>query len=165
MDRRPFIVMEVEGILKKPIGGQVNENGRRLYRALSSQYQILLVAWDTRKLLDEWLYKEGITGYADLIIGGDLRINITENMWTNYLRYFALMGYNIELCVVNSPESALSVLERGVGVLLFGQPAYGLPEWLPGSSRGALDWADLAERAEVDALARRDDKRMEEGLL
>lgn len=158
---RRTIVMPVDGILRKPVGGQVNEDGLRLYWALHSEYGVLLVVDGDKDRTLDWLEKEGITGYDDLIVYASLRVNITESFWVNILRHLRMRGYDLALCVVNDPESAMAALDRHVPVLMYSQPSYGLPEWLPGAGRPSEDWAALSGKVNAERLARMNDKRME----
>lgn len=159
---RRVAVVPIEGVLRKPVGGQVNTDGLELYRALVSQYGIILVSESAEKdrTLD-WLEKSGVTMYDDIVFYPSLRINTLEGMWTNVLRTLAMRGVNIALVVVNDPESAMEVIERMTPVLMYSQPAYGLPEWLPGRKRPSQPWSELVDIVEYEALARRNDRRME----
>lgn len=158
------LVMPIEGILRKPIGGQVNEDGYYLYRTLSSMYRVILISHDTKRRTVDWLEKEGIFRYDDILYPGELAMNLMESEWTNLIRILRTRGYNISLVVVNGPQDALDVLNASVQVLLYSQPAYGLPEWLPGTKRGAEPWDALVEKVEVNRAARLVDKRMEAPL-
>jgi hypothetical protein len=156
------VLIPVEGILRKPMGGQRNEDGFKFYRALSSEYQALLVTEETDRVkVRDWLYKENVHSYTDIILG-DFPGNVSDGYWTNLLRYLTRhRGYVLDFVVVNDPESAREVLERGVPVMMYSQPAYGLPEWLPGARKGAEKWSSLVSKVEADRMARFEDKRME----
>lgn len=159
------LVLPIEGILKKEVGGQINPDGFYLYRTLQSMYRIILVSeseTDARRVTD-WLDKEGIYGYDDILYPMNLAANwATESYWTNVIRILRMRGYNISAVVVNGPQEALDVINSSVPVIMFSQPAYGLPEWLPGSRRGAEDWDKLVDKIETERSARRNDRRMEE---
>jgi hypothetical protein len=158
---RTTAVLPVEGILRKPIGGLVNEGGLALFRALSAEYSIILVTQEAAHArINEWLEKENILRYDDILYG-DLCLLSTETYWANMIRILRTRGYNLGLVLVNSPEDALEVLACHVPVLMYSQPAYGLPEWLPGSRRGAERWSELSAKVESDRRAKLDDKRME----
>lgn len=158
------LVMPVEGILRKEVGGQINPDGFYLYRTLSSMYRILLITHDTnRQRTIDWLNKEGIYNYDDLLLPMTMAANwATESYWSNVIRIIRMRGYNISLVLVNGPEEALDVLNASVPVLMYSQPAYGLPEWLPGSRRGAEAWDTLVGKIETERSARLSDKRMDE---
>ena len=52
------LVMPVEGILRKEVGGQINPDGFYLYRTLQSMYRIVLVSTETnRQRIVDWLDK------------------------------------------------------------------------------------------------------------
>lgn len=161
------LVMPVEGILRKEVGGQINPDGFYLYRTLVSMYRIILISTgeSNRQRVTEWLDKEGIFGYDDLLMPLTMAGNwATESFWTNVIRIIRMRGYNISMVVVNGPEEALDVIEASVPVLMYSQPAYGLPEWLPGSRRGAEAWDSLVDRVETERSARLQDKRMEDNV-
>ena len=160
------LVMPVEGILRKEVGGQLNVDGFYLYRTLQSMYRILLVSFDTnQRMLVDWLTKEGVFGYDDILLPMTMAGNwVTESYWSNVIRIIRMRGYNLSVVLVNSPQDAVDVLNASVPVLLFGQPAYGLPEWLPGSRRGAEEWDKLVGKIETERAARIKDKRMEDRL-
>lgn len=159
------LVMPIDGILRKPSGGQLNPDGYYLYRTLQSMYRVILISHEgnTRRQVD-WLDKEGVFGYDDIIYINSLCINTLESEWTNIIRIIRQRGYNLAMAVVNGPEEARDVLDASTPVLMFSQPAYGLPEWLPGSRRGAENWDSLVEKVESNRAARLADKRMEDRL-
>src|SRR5271165_2626865 len=100
------LVMPVEGILRKEVGGQVNPDGFYLYRTLQSMYRILLVSTgeSNRQRMVDWLDKEGIFGYDDLLMPMTMCINITESIWTNVIRITHQHGYTLAMAVLNGPE-------------------------------------------------------------
>lgn len=159
------LVMPIDGILKKEHGGQLNPDGYYLYRTLQSMYRVILISHGSDNGREvTWLDKEGVFGYDDIIYINNLCINSLESEWTNIIRIIRQRGYNLSMAVVNSPEHALDVINSSTPVLLFSQPAYGLPEWLPGSRRGAESWDNLVEKVEANRAARLADKRMEDRL-
>lgn len=161
---RRVLVMPIEGVLKKEVGGQLNPDGFHLYRTLQSMYRIILISIDSNtRRVTEWLDKEGVFGYDDILYPMTLAGNwITESYWANIIRILRMRGYSLALVLVNGPEEARDVLDASVPVLMFSQPAYGLPEWLPGSRRGAEAWDELVGKIETERAARLNDKRMDE---
>ena len=156
------LVMPVEGILRKEVGGQINPDGFYLYRTLQSMYRIVLVSTETnRQRMVDWLDKEGIFGYDDLLLPMGMALNTLEGLWTNIIRVTHRHGYNLAMAVLNGPEDAVEVLNMGVPVLLYAQPAYGLPEWLPGARRGTEAWDELVDKIDTERAARINDRRME----
>lgn len=160
------LVIPIEGILRKEVGGQLNADGFYLYRTLISMYRVILIStseYNPDRVI-HWLDKEGIFGYDDVLYYHRLPINRLDSMWANVIRILRGRGYNISMVVVNGPQEARDVLDASVPVLMFGQPAYGLPEWLPGSRRGAEQWDLLVDKVETEREARFRDKRMEAPL-
>lgn len=162
---RRVVVMPVEGILRKEIGGQLNPDGFYLYRTLLAMYRVILVSMGEpeHRVLD-WLSREGIFGYDDIIFPMGMCLNGLESTWTNIIRVLRQRGYNLTMAVLNGPQDALDVHEAGVPTLLYTQPVYGLPDWLPGSSKGHQAWSRLVETVEGERALRLADKRMEAGL-
>lgn len=161
------LVMPIEGILRKDVGGQINPDGFYLYRTLQSMYRILLVSTSehNRNRIVDWLDKEGVFGYDDLLLPMTMAANwATESFWANVLRIIRMRGYTISLVLVNGPEEARDVLEASAPVLMYTQPAYALPEWLPGTPKGGLAWDSLVGKIEAERSARLRDKRMDEHL-
>lgn len=158
------LVMPVDGILRKVNGGQLNPEGYYLYRTLQSMYRVILVANDyDQKQLVTWLEKEGVFGYDDVIFPMTMAARwAVDTYWACVINILRMRGYNLSMVVVNGPEEARDVLNASVPVLMFGQPAYGLPEWLPGSQRGAQEWDSLVAKIETERSARLSDKRMDE---
>lgn len=156
------LVMPIEGILRKEVGGQLNPDGFYFYRTLQSMYRVILVSTETnRNRMVDWLDKEGIFGYDDLLLPMGMALNTLEGLWTNIIRICHRHGYTLSMAVVNGPQEALEVINMGVPVLLYTQPAYALPEWLPGSKRGAEAWGELVDKIETERAARIKDRRME----
>lgn len=160
------LVMPVDGVLRKVHGGQLNPDGFYLYRTLQSMYRIILISNDSdQRQLRDWLDKEGIFGYDDVLFPMTMAARwAVDPYWTCVITILRMRGYNVSLVVVNGPEEARDVLNASVPVLLFSQPAYGLPEWLPGSRKGAEDWDALVAKIETEREARRSDRRMDSEL-
>ena len=157
------LVMPIEGILKKEVGGQVNPDGFYLYRTLSAMYRVILVTYETdHDRVIDWLDKEGIFGYDEVLHPIQWCLNSLESYMENVIRVLRIRGYTVSLVVVNGPGDARDVLSASVPVLMFSQPAYGLPDWLPGSRKGHESWEALVDKVEAERMARLRDKRMEE---
>jgi hypothetical protein len=75
-----------------------------------------------------------------------------------------MRGYTISLVLVNGPEEARDVLNESAPVLMYTQPIYALPEWLPGTPKGGQAWDDLVGKIETERAARLKDKRMDEHI-
>lgn len=159
------LVMPIEGVLKKAVGGQLNPDGYYLYRTLSSMYRVILITYENdHGLVVQWLDKEGIFNYDDVLHPMSWCLNMKESYMENVVRVLRTRGYNISMVVVNGPQDALDALNASVPVLMYSQPAYGLPEWLPGTRRGAEPWDRLVDKVEANRAARLTDKRMEDNL-
>jgi hypothetical protein len=156
------IVMPIEGFLKKPVGGHINESAYYLYRALSPNYSLVLTTAETdRQKTLAWLAQEGIYRY-DNIVYGDFQQNASDTPAINMFRYLKLVGYRIEFWITIDPKDALDLIALGQPVLQYVDPAYALPEWLPYQEKAAETWEVLTAKIEVDRQARMLDDRMSE---
>lgn len=157
--RSRTILFPVEGLLKKPVGGQLNPDGFYLYRTLASEYRPLLYTMETdRGQLKTWLDTNGVFNYDDIIMWGeyDTAELIDHATWDR--------GYVVHMIVVTDPSSALVAIERSTPVMLVSHPAYGLPEWLPGTLKSNKEWADLEDRVINDWAKRLQDDRLSDTL-
>jgi hypothetical protein len=154
------VVMPVDGILRNPIGGQLNHDGYFLFRGLCAHFNVVLATFDTKDKFKAWSSMENVSGQSNVLYP-DFRMNITEGYWTNVSHYLRRHGYDIAFFVVTSPEDAIELLEQGEASMLYVQPAYALNEWLPNSDKGKPSWQALSERALIDKAARAKDNRTE----
>lgn len=163
---QPTAVFQVEGILRKPVGGQPLDSGRRLYHGLASMYSLVLVTESTdRQQIKTWLAMEGFDKHAHIIHDMDTGVAGTGIWWlttANMLRNNH--GYNIEYFVLNDPEAASYLIKYGYSTLLVTNAAYALPEWRPDADKGVTAWADLAAEIDRQRTLRAADKRMEEHI-
>lgn len=164
----PTVVIQVEGVLRKPVTGAVIDNGRRLYHGLASTFRLVLVSeGDTagyKSYLDTWLSMEGFTKHDHIVYSGEWRPR-ADNWWvgtagTLKLRY----GYNTELFVVPDPSDAAALIEHGHNTLLFTIAAYALPEWRPDHPVVVRAWDGMMRVIDTEKARRAADKRMEKGV-
>jgi hypothetical protein len=152
--------MPVEGVLRNPVGGQLNHDGYFLYRGLCANFNVVLTTFDSQAKFKAWAAMENINGHSNVLYP-DFVMNITESYWVNVGNYLQRHGYDIAFFVLNDPEDAAELLSYGKPVLLHVQPAYAMPEWLPDSERGRPSWDMLVERVMIDRAARASDNRTE----
>src|ERR1017187_6206046 len=66
------VVMFVEGVLQRPDGVQALDAGVRLYRALVTSYNIVLVTEQDRDKVKHFLLRNAINGHIDVVtLSGD----------------------------------------------------------------------------------------------
>lgn len=162
---QPTVVIQVEGVLRKPVTAAVLEAGRRLYHGLASTYRIVLVTSSTDRLSSGgWLGMNGFSRH-DHIVYGDEDVPATSEWWVSVAKRLKLAyGYDTELFVVPDPHDAMQLIRHGFSVMLFVQAAYAIPEWRPDHRQGVRPWAELTAEVEVQRALRAGDNRMQEGF-
>lgn len=163
---QPTAVIQVEGVLRKPVAGGVADTGRRLYAGLRHAYRIVLVTEETdRDYIGGWLATEGFNGF-DHIVHGDEPVRYVEGWWPSIaLKLKLSYGYDTDLFAVTDPDDARSLIRAGFNTLLYTQAAYALPEWRPDHKEGTRPWEELVTEVTTQRALRASDKRMDEGEL
>jgi hypothetical protein len=152
------VVMPVTGILRNPIGGQLNHDGYFFFRGLCDNFNVVLTTFDTQDKFKAWAAMENIIGQSNVLYP-DFRMNITDGYWTNVSYYLRRHGYDIAFFVVTDPRDATELLMISEASMLYVQPAYAMSEWLPDSEKGKPAWSDLVDRVLMDKAARAKDTR------
>lgn len=162
---KPTAVMQVEGVLRKPVGGAVLDSGRRLYHGLAGTFRLVLVSHDEdKRYVNNWLSMEGFTKHDHIASFGEWRPR-ADNEWVGMAGSLKLQyGYNTELFVVPAPHDAAALIEHGYNALLFIVAAYALPEWRPDTRKGVRPWSELMAEIDVQRYLRAGDKRMDRGI-
>jgi len=154
------VVIPVEGVLRNPVGGQLNHDGYAFYRGLCQFFNVVLATFDTQDKFKAWAAMENITGHSNVLYP-DFRMNVTESYWVNVSTYLRRHGYDIAFIVVTDPAAAIDLLNRGEATMLWTSPEYALNEWLPLTTTGGPKWEALVERVLTDKAARAKDTRTE----
>lgn len=162
---QPTAVIQVEGVLRKPVGGAVLDSGRRIYHGLASMYSLVLVSEHANKThMKTWLGMEGFSKHAHVVYRSDIEA-YPEDMWTTIaMQLRNTYGYDVAMCVIPDPADAAALLGKGFNTMLVTSAAYSLPEWRPDASKAVRSWDDLHAEIAVQRLLRGADKRMEEEL-
>lgn len=160
---KPTAVMQVEGVLRKPVTGAPIDEGRRLYHGLAGTFDIVLVSeGNDQQYYKTWLGMEGFAKHAHVVYSGEWRPE-ADNWWVRTAGMLKLSyGYNTALFVIPDPLDATALIGRGYSTLLFTQASYALPEWMPDSKPGIRPWAELIAEVERGRALRAADKRMED---
>lgn len=162
---QPTAVIQIEGVLRKPVTGAVIDSGRRLYQGLASTYRIVLVSeGDDRQYLGHWLGMEGFTKHDHIVYSEDWRTRHKERWVATAGTLKTTFGYDVDLCVVPDPHDAAVLIEHGYNTMCFVQAAYALPEWRPDHRQGVQPWLDLVGEVQRQQSLRADDKRMNNDL-
>lgn len=161
----PTAVVQVEGVLRKPVSGTVLDSGRRLYHGLAGTFRLVLVAVEATNAqhMTSWLGMEGFTKHDHIVYPMQWAQDTRVPMWLNIARTLThAHGYNVELTVLPGPEDAMVLIEQGYSTLLFTDAAYSLPEWRPDHRAGVKPWKELVGEIETQRALRAADKRMQE---
>src|ERR1039458_2622978 len=154
------VVMFVEGVLQKPDSPQPLDAGVRLYRALSTSYNLVLVTEQETDKVKHFLSMNAINGHIDVVTLKDS--SIAKGM--NALRRD---GYILDFVI--SPSTAVTSIlyEQGFEVLTYTSPKYARPEWrpdfrVPERSEEAHTFEDLRARIDDEMEQQAHDRRMKE---
>lgn len=161
----PTAVMQVEGVLRKPVTGAVLDSGRRLYHGLAGTFRLVLISVTTspQSHLTPWLGMEGFSKHDHIVYPMSWEQDTRVPLWLNIARTLThAHGYNVDLTVLPNPGDAAVLLEHGYSTLLFTDAAYSLPEWRPDHSRGVQPWDALVHEITTQRALREADKRMKE---
>lgn len=158
---QPTAVIQIEGVLRKPVTGAVIDSGRRLYHGLASTYRIVLVSdGDDREYTGHWLGMENFTRHDHIVYAGDRRPR-HESPWVGTAGMLKISyGYDTDLFVIPDPHDATFLIHYGYNVLLFVQAAYALPEWSPNDPKGVQPWGELVAEIAAQQALRATDTRM-----
>lgn len=162
---QPTAVIQIEGVLRRPVGGGVIDSGRRLYHGLAGTYRIVLATRDDdREYHGGWLGMEGFSKH-DHVVYGDIPVSGTREWWPSLARALkGQYGYDVDVFVIPDPHDAAELIGHGHNVLLFAQASYALPEWRPDATPGVVPWAELTAEVTRQRQLRADDARMKEEL-
>lgn len=163
---QPTAVIQVEGVLCKPVTGAPIDTGRRLYHGLASTFRIVLVSdGDDREYTSTWLGMENFGKHDHIVYSGDWRPR-HEERWVATAGVLKLQfGYDTELFIVPDPHDAAALIRHGYNALLFVQASYALPEWRPDHRQGVQPWEELMGEIAAQRTLRATDKRMDHDPL
>ena len=163
---QPTAVIQVEGVLRKPVTGAVMDSGRRLYLGLASFYRIVLVTDETNQQgMHTWLAVNSFARHDHIVFPMTWAADIRVPQWLNTARTLKLSyGYDVDVIVIPDPANARVLIEHGYSTLLFTDAAYSLPEWRPDSKPGIQPWGELEEEIRYGLALRAKDQRMEDKL-
>ena len=143
------IVMVVEGVLQKVIGGQSLREGCSLYGAFfHGGYDIILVSSQVDSKVGTWLWNNGLIRHSLLTF------SVEEAM---------RKGRDVLLVVTPDPQKARQLFEQGVTSLLFAHPSYADPAWRPDYVGPMVGWNELSRAVAEEATRKVTDGRMGDG--
>lgn len=155
---QPTAVLQVEGVLRKPVTGQPIYSGKLLYLALSTEYNLVLVSEGDSKLVKEWLVMNGLDKHGHIHFS---TAPLTPKYWHEVVKALKINhGYPVQYVVQPDPETAEILIHNGYNSLLVTNASYALPEWLPEGRGPVPKWRDLVDEVDRQAIARANDRRM-----
>lgn len=142
------VAITIDGILRKPVGGQLIEPGRRLFDALKERYNVVLLSdEEDREPEERWLLENHISGHGKL----SLRTRATMSATAAEARCHqatSLKGshYALDLIYDTDLDVAAALLDAGFNVSLIINAALAEPSWRPGHKTQPTPWDELAQR-------------------
>lgn len=151
-------LIAIDGVLRKTMGGQLVPEGRRLYVALASMGQVVLLSdGEADGQVLEWLEMNGCVRH-DFVSWKPLGRSRAEHI--NGLRR---EGYAVDLVVVANPEAAVELIEAGLNTLLFTHARYAQPSWRPDAGKGVQSWQEIVDETARQAIMKAKDERLRAG--
>ena len=145
---RSTVVMVVEGVLQKVIGGQELREGISLYGAFfHGGYDIILVSSQVDSKVGTWLWNNGL---------------IHHSLVTFSVEEAMRKGRDVLLVVTPNPQQARRLFAQGVTSLLFAHPSYAQPEWRPDAKGPEVGWNELSREMAAEIKRKMADHRMDD---
>lgn len=165
------VAFTVEGILRRPVGGQPVPAGIDLYYGMATRSKIVLLTdspedRDTTTgmtSLEWWLRLEGLSAhsqiiYADKVMQHEEPASAREMQ----LSHARGSGHDITLVFEPDPQVASWLITRGYTTLLFAHAQYAVPSWRPDYEHRPRPWDDLQHQMAYEAYLKASDPRREE---
>lgn len=150
----PAIAMAIEGVLRRPVGGRSIEQGARLYRTLSKEYNVILISDDEELTpIEDWLELEAIYGYGKLVG----RVPSHAGKEAHVVRLHQLIrltsqGYPVDLVIDPDPRITAFLVFQGYHTMTFTHSSHAMPEWRPDfEGKSPVPWDDLVREANKNA--------------
>lgn len=151
-----YAVIDVESVLmeeRPSVPLQEREaslEAKRLYAALATQYNLILVHDREPLVIDHWLKVRGFRAWSLLLKGP-----ITE-----VLPHLRTTHGALGVWVTGNAAEGRYLLREGVTCLLLGQAGYQRSEWRPDHQRVLRSWEVLREEMELTQKTRDEDERL-----
>jgi hypothetical protein len=142
------VAITIDGILRKPIGGQLIEPGRRLFDALKDRYNVVLLSDAEDKEPEErWLLENHISGHGKLTLRTRATMGATAAGARSH-QAISLRGnhYALDLIYEPDPQVAARLIEDGFNVAMIVNSAFTEPSWRPGHNVHPTPWEELEQR-------------------
>lgn len=151
-----YVFMTVEGVLVEGMDiktGLPSQNGHMLFDALKISYSVVLITQYDQELVDTWLRKEGIRGYANLFAYDYATLPVTA--WkARKVRDFQRNSVPVAWFIDSDPAAITSVFLEGVPTMLVSSPHFVRPEFRPGQEHKVRRWDELVTTIETEQMFR-----------
>lgn len=155
-------VVTVEGVLRTTIGNRIIPEGARLYRALKSVGQVVLITISDIEQVQRWMTLEGLPMADNISVLADDVESCGLNAYSRALAHLrGVWHYDVDLVVDSDPDYVALAINRGYNTLLFTHAQYAHPDWRPSADKNT-PWADMVEIVHRDLTAKANDKRLQD---
>ena len=146
-------LINVGGVLRKPVGGAIIPDGVDLYNGLAAAGQVVLVLHgEDPEQTANWLELHGLVRHAWVSQAGAVAA-----------RELRREGYDLGLVVIADPDEALYHIRSGINTLLFTHAQYAMPGWRPDAGKGVRAWKDIEDETARLARMKAADERLKAG--
>lgn len=151
-----LVVMVIEGVLVESQDlktGLPSQPGHMLYDNLRQGYSIVLLTHHERDLVDTWLRKEGIQGYATVMSYAASAGVLSLSAWkATQVRTFRQNDSSVAWFVDTDPSAIEAVYLEGVATMMLSNPHFTRPEFRPDAERHIRPWNQLVTTIETERL-------------
>ncbi len=153
-----FVVMTVEGVLIEGYDLKTDlpsQSGHMLYDTLVQYYAIVLLTQHDRDLVDTWLRKEGIRGFATVLSFASTSWAYSIPAWKAFqVRGFLQAGTAVSWFIDTDPAAIEAVYLEGVPTMMLSNPQFTRPEFRPDAARKVRPWDQLVTTIEMEKLVK-----------
>lgn len=142
------VAITIDGILRKTVGGQIIEPGRRLFDAMKDRYNVVLLSdEEERGPVEQWLLENHVSGHGKLVLRTRATMGATAADARSH-QATSLRGqhYALDLIYEPNPEVAARLVDDGFNVALVVNSAFSEPSWRPDHTGQLTPWEELANR-------------------
>ena len=159
------VLITIEGVLAEESTGlaaaDLIPEGRMLYFALRSQFNIILSTLDPPQRAANWLTLQNIrkTDYARLFTREGLEHLDRAAVRHRHITQARALGYDLRYVFTDDPATARWCVQRGITPMCCPHPAYARSSFLPDSREGGLSWDQIEATQNLMASLRKADTR------
>lgn len=158
------VAITVDGVMRKIVGMAPIPAGIKLYRALATQFSVVLVTDELEDYghLSRWLETEGLNEHTGIVWS-----NVVLDSYDTALRRVRQMTMvrvhgAVELVVEPDPAISALLIQEGLNVMTMSYAAYSQPSWRPDYIDAVRPWDELSKQVADAARLRANDRRLEQ---